>query len=284
MNVPEFQAKWRHTTLTERAAAQSHFIDVCRLVGHETPAEMDPDGRRFTFEKGLTKTGGGGGFADVWYRRHFGWEYKKPGEDLEKAYRQLKLYAEALENPPLLIVSDIQRIVVHTNFTNTTTETHEIALDELDDKLAILRNAFYEPDALKPGTTTDKVTEAAAARFGKLAAALHGRGVEPHRAAHFLVQMLFCLFAEDVGLLRRGLFTDLLALGAQRPDATDAELKKRTLTNLYNAHPAWLANLHAALDRAVWDAYGWDDPDPATVPEDEILARLLALNEDRAGA
>jgi hypothetical protein len=51
-------------------------------------------------------------------------------------------------------------------------------------------------------------------------------------------------------------------------------LKKRTLTNLYNARPAWLVNVHAALDRAVWVAYGWDDSDPAKVDEDVILARL----------
>jgi type II restriction/modification system DNA methylase subunit YeeA len=63
--------------------------------------------------------------------------------------------------------------------------------------------------------------------------------------------------------------------------ATEAELKKRTLTNLYNARPQWLRNAHAALDRAVWDAYGWDDPDPATVEEDTILSRLLALNLER---
>ena len=68
------------------------------------------------------------------------------------------------------------------------------------------------------------------------------------------------------------------------PDgASDAELKKRTLTNLYNARPTWLANAHAALDRAVWAAYGWDDPDPAIVDEDVILGRLLALNQQRAG-
>jgi hypothetical protein len=64
--------------------------------------------------------------------------------------------------------------------------------------------------------------------------------------------------------------------------ATEAELKKRTLTNLYNARPTWLANLHAALDRAVWTAYGWDDPDPTLTGEDAILGRLLALNGERA--
>ncbi|MDP9362880.1 MAG: hypothetical protein M3Q10_01395 [Chloroflexota bacterium] len=64
--------------------------------------------------------------------------------------------------------------------------------------------------------------------------------------------------------------------------AGPAELKARTLTNLYNQRPAWLANLHAALDRAVWSAYGWED-DPAATDDEAILARLLALNLDRAG-
>lgn len=67
------------------------------------------------------------------------------------------------------------------------------------------------------------------------------------------------------------------------PGSTPAELKQRTLTNLYNQRPAWLAHLHARLDRAVWAAYGWDDPDPAVVAEETILARLLALNLARAG-
>ncbi len=64
--------------------------------------------------------------------------------------------------------------------------------------------------------------------------------------------------------------------------ASEAELKKRTLTNLYNQRPSWLQHAHAALDRAVWAVYGWDDPVPAEVEEDTILARLLALNLERA--
>ncbi|MDP9359315.1 MAG: hypothetical protein M3R02_29325 [Chloroflexota bacterium] len=68
------------------------------------------------------------------------------------------------------------------------------------------------------------------------------------------------------------------------PEGADAAtLKKRTLTNLYNDRPTWLGHAHARLDRAVWAAYGWDDPDPATTAEDTILARLLALNLERAG-
>jgi hypothetical protein len=66
--------------------------------------------------------------------------------------------------------------------------------------------------------------------------------------------------------------------------ASEAELKKRTLTNLYNQRPTWLQRAHAAPDRAVWAAYGWDDPGPAAVDEDTILARLLVLNGERADA
>jgi len=57
----------------------------------------------------------------------------------------------------------------------------------------------------------------------------------------------------------------------------ESELKKRTLTNLYNARPAWLDNLHRALDEAVASAYGWEWP----LSDDEILRRLFELNQQR---
>jgi hypothetical protein len=60
-----FVAKWQDNTLKERAAAQEHFIDLCRLVGHPTPSEDDPTGERFTFEAGADKLGGKQGWADV---------------------------------------------------------------------------------------------------------------------------------------------------------------------------------------------------------------------------
>lgn len=57
--------------------------------------------------------------------------------------------------------------------------------------------------------------------------------------------------------------------------------KQRTLTNLYNAHPAWLAHTHQALDAAVAATYGWADQGPE-MAEEEILRRLLALNLERS--
>jgi hypothetical protein len=63
----------------------------------------------------------------------------------------------------------------------------------------------------------------------------------------------------------------------------EMQLAKRTLTNLYNERPAWLAQAHAALDAAVAAAYGWTDW-ASSMDDDEILRRLLVLNRDRAAA
>lgn len=57
-----------------------------------------------------------------------------------------------------------------------------------------------------------------------------------------------------------------------------AILKERTLTNLYNQRPSWLAKAHEDLDRAVAAAYGW----PEDIAIEDALARLLALNLERA--
>ena len=78
----------------------------------------------------------------------------------------------------------------------------------------------------------------------------------------------------------RGVGTVLYPRLEPRDADCAANLKKRTLTNLYNERPAWLANAHAKLDAAVAAAYGW----PADMSEDEILSRLLALNHERAAA
>ena len=109
MTPYEFINKWRASALKERSASQEHFIDLCRLLGEPTPAEADPTGETYCFERGARKDTGGDGWADVWKRHHFAWEYKGHRADLDAAFGQLRQYALALENPPLLIVSDMQR-------------------------------------------------------------------------------------------------------------------------------------------------------------------------------
>jgi type II restriction/modification system DNA methylase subunit YeeA len=223
----QFVAKWRHATLKERSAVQEHFIDLCRLVGHPTPAEADPKGEWFTFEAGASKLSGGQGWADVWKKGSFAWEYKGKHADLDKAYRQLLQYREALQNPPLLIVSDINRILIHTNFTNTVKRVYEITLDDLltPEGYRRLHSVFYAPETLRAPQTTQQVTEAAAREFARLADLLRRWGEEPHPIAHFLIRLLFCLFAEDVGLLPGGLFSRLIEQTRTNSAAFTRQLK-----------------------------------------------------------
>ena len=105
MTPHAFIAKWRDATLKERSAAQEHFLDLCRLLDEPTPAEADPTGATYCFERGARKDTGGDGWADVWKRHCFAWEYKGQRANLDAAFAQLRQYALALENPPLLIVS-----------------------------------------------------------------------------------------------------------------------------------------------------------------------------------
>ncbi|MHB0981095.1 MAG: class I SAM-dependent DNA methyltransferase [Thermoleophilia bacterium] len=208
-----FARKWIGSTRTERAAAQEHFIDICRMLGVPTPNEADPTGDEYAFEKGAGKVEGGDGFADVWKRGCFAWEYKGKRKDLGAAYRQLLQYREALDNPPLLVVCDLYRFEVHTNFTNTPAVVHRFTLDDLlensGEPLRVLRAVMEHPDDLRPGKTRDELTAEAAEQFASLAERLRGRGHEARAVAHFLNKLLFCLFAEDAGLLPRGLIRRL---------------------------------------------------------------------------
>lgn len=208
----QFVSKWSKADLSERSAYQQHFLDLCDLLGQPKPTEADPDGAWYTFERGVRKTTGGDGWADVWMRGHFGWEYKGKHKNLDAAYQQLNLYREALENPPLLVVCDLDRIEIHTNFTGTVAKVHAFDLRSLSEpvNLEVLRKLFTDPHALRPDQTAIGVTEVAAGQFGQLADGLRQRGVPAPDAAHFLMKLMFCYFAEDVGLLPKDLFSGLL--------------------------------------------------------------------------
>ena len=220
MTPGAFIAKWRASELKESSAAQEHFIDLCRLLDEPTPAEGDPTGEHYCFERGARKDTGGDGWADVWKRHHFAWEYKGKHANLDAAFNQLRQYALALENPPLLIVSDMARFRIRTNWTNSVSETHEFTLDDLTD--AAIRDklkwAMSDPERLQPGETRQTLTERAAATFATLAQSLRERGHEPQAVAHFVNRLVFCMFAEDVGLLPDNMFTRMLGHARQQPD------------------------------------------------------------------
>ena len=220
MTPHAFITKWRASALKERSASQEHFIDLCHLLDEPTPADADPSGETYCFERGARKDTGGDGWADVWKRHHFAWEYKGQRADLDAAFDQLRQYSLALENPPLLIVSDMVRFRIRTNWTNSVSRTHEFELDDLADAATRdrLKWAFSDPDRLRPGETRQSLTERVAASFASVAQALRERGHDPQAVAHFVNRLVFCMFADDVGLLPDHMFTRMLRHALPAPE------------------------------------------------------------------
>ena len=268
MTPEHFIKKWTAADLSERSAAQQHFLDLCALLGESAPAEADPTGEAYTFEKGGKTAVGGHGWADVWKKGAFAWEYKGPGKDLNAAYLQLKKYADMLENPPLLITSDTKRIEIYTNFTSTVKRVHVIELADLADgaKRELLKHAFSNPEKLRPGITRLMVTRDAAEQFSELAHHLQAKGFEPQRVAHFLNRLIFCMFAEDVGLLPNQIFTKLATASVAHPESFEA--------NARQLFAGMAKGGDVAFEVIDWFNGGLFDDD-ATLPLDEAELKIV---------
>ena len=232
-SLADFVHRWKINALSESSAAQSHFNDLCDVLDQPHPTDVDPTGERFTFEKPVSKIYGGKGYADVWLRDHFAWEYKANGKhkhkDLKAAYKQINDYREDLLNPPLLVVCDLIHFEVHTNFNLTSKRVYAFSLDDLNRNeitatcplppLEVLRALFGDYNVLRPERTDAFVTEEAAKVFSRLAERLE---IEKRsltdtpintrvEIAHFLMRLLFCLFADAIGLLPDRVFRRLIA-------------------------------------------------------------------------
>jgi type II restriction/modification system DNA methylase subunit YeeA len=227
IDLLNFVRKWNASQHAERGFAADHFRDLCEVLEVSHPTDSDEIGASYTYEKRVAKAGTGEqGYADVWKRGFFAWEYKSKGGDLKKAYKQLNEYREGLDNPPLLVVCDFVRFEVHTNFENLPSRTYAFTLDDLLvprdtatcalPPLEVLRHVFGDFNQLRPGVASARVTEAAATDFLRLAQRLESeKAAAPTRPgkeeiAHFLMRLVFCLFADSVGLLPRHTFRELV--------------------------------------------------------------------------
>ena len=219
MRAEEFITKWKNSDLNEDEGAKPHFIGLCQVLGVPEPSTTRADG--YSFERHVKKTSGQRGYADVWKKGCFAWEYKSPGKDLREAMVQLKQYASDLENPPLLIVSDMRRIEVHTNWTNMVQEKHVLELEQLTDARLVqkLKWAFDSGtvEQLKPTRSANATTEEVAEKFVRIAQNLRDQKHDPEKVAHFINRMVFCMFAEDVDLLPKKLFQRMLEASLARP-------------------------------------------------------------------
>lgn len=271
----QFIAKWQAAELKERSAAQEHFIDLCRLLGEPTPAEADPNGDWYCFERGASKAAGGEGWADVWKRDHFAWEYKGRRKDLGAALAQVQQYGLALENPPLLVVCDLNRFRLVTNWTNSISQVHEIGLEDLRDAAIRqkLKWAMSDPERLRPGKTRQLLTEEAAAEFARLAQRLRERRHAPENVAHFINRLVFCMFAEDVGLLPNRMFSRMLEHTRHEPGEFQS-----LASNLF---AAMKDGGRIGFERVEWFNGGLFDDDralPLEKPEIELTLRAAALD------
>jgi type II restriction/modification system DNA methylase subunit YeeA len=251
MTAADFKKKYGRYTGKETSGYQAHFEDLCRMLGQATPIDADPSGADFfCYQKRVVKDAElfemhetpdaseptERGFADVWKKGCFAWEYKGKKKNLDEAYKQLLRYRESLLNPPLLVVCDFDRYIVRTNFNGTVQETHEFTNAEIDrpENLRILRALFSEPEFLKPQRTTAQVTEKVAGQIAAVAKSLQSReSVELAdaksrkevnvaqkknlRIARFINRLVFCMFAEDTGLLPKNLFTEILKSSLPEP-------------------------------------------------------------------
>jgi type II restriction/modification system DNA methylase subunit YeeA len=210
LTAEQFVQRWEKNTLNEQQGAHLHFLDLCNLLEEMPPSAETSD--FYGFEKAAAKNDGRKGRADVWKKGFFAWEYKAPNGDLKAAFQQLQRYTTALENPPLLVVSDMRIIKIYTNFNNTVQKEYNFELHDLvsPEKRQLLKNIFCDPEQLNPSLTQDEITEEFAEEFAELAQQLRDQKFNPIEVAHFLNRVLFCLFAQDIELLEKNLFSNVL--------------------------------------------------------------------------
>ena len=224
MQPEAFVAKWRNINFGEKQASQEMFLDICALVEHPTPV-VHGDRDAFTLEKRVPN-----GAADAYLEGHFVWEFKGSDADLDAAMNQALRYQVYLGTPPLLIVSSFRTIRIRTNFPGMVTVLHEIPVAELDqpENLAMLRRVFHAPDEFRVNYTLEQATEDTAKLFQAIVTDMERHSDDLEKLARYLNQIVFCLYAEDAGLLPRNLFSGILREHNHAPATFD-----RAVRNLF---------------------------------------------------
>ncbi len=220
MDPDVFITKWKNVDFGEKQASQEMFLDICALVGHPTPVEYG-DKDAFTFEKWVP-----GGFADAYLEGCFGWEFKGSDDDLAAALNQLLRYQVHLKTPPLLIVSSFRTIRIQTNFPGMETVRHEIPVAELNQpaQLRKLQWAFFSPAEFRPNRTVDAVTKETADLFQAIVVDMEQHTADSERLARYLNQIVFCLYAEDAGLLPGSPFSQVVHQHYRNPPVFDSAI------------------------------------------------------------
>jgi hypothetical protein len=241
LSPAQFIAKWNKASGSERANYQLFITGLCDLIGVEQPdpARDDTRDNAYVFERRVQFAHGDGGeslgFIDCYKRDAFVLEAKKikAGPNATKTFDSAMLrargqgeqYARALPaaegRPPFVIVVDVGRAIeLYAEFSRTGAtytpfpdpRTHRVLLADLERAEVRERLALIWRDAmsLDPTRASARVTREVASHLAQVARSLEKAGHHAQKVAGFLTRSLFSMFAEDVGLLPKRAFVDLL--------------------------------------------------------------------------
>ncbi len=223
--------RWRTSTLGEKQAFQTWFLEFCDALGVEKPG---PDfGDDYCFEKTVRvlndRGDGTPNFIDCWKAGHVAVEAKAGASDqndvlVRKAFKQVSQYvaAEPGAIPPYLMVVDVPReLIVWDRWSGRFGDFpagHRIPLATLADRprdIELLHDILTRPHVRDPRSKAQQVTKEIAGKLAQLASVLENRGHDAEQVARFLMRCVFCCFAEDVGLLPKDLFKRTLESARQ---------------------------------------------------------------------
>ena len=239
--VEAFIVRWQSAGGSERANYQLFITELCELLGlpKPEPAKAEAQDNAYVFERRVTFRHGDGsssnGYIDCYRRATFILEAKQTrlAEDqgkvfddaLLRARSQAENYARALPagegRPPFLIVVDVGNVIeLYAEFSRSGAtytpfpdpRSHRIRLADLRDEAIRqrLKAVWLDPLGLDPATASAKVTREIAAHLADVAKSLEAAGHAAETVAGFLTRCLFSMFAEDVQLIPKASFTDLL--------------------------------------------------------------------------
>lgn len=260
MHLPDFIARWTASGASERANKDSFLRDLCDVLGvpHPDPKTGDRARDSYVFEADAVLPHAGGavtvGKMDLYRAGAFVLEAKQgsnPGSAavgtakrgspawniaMRDAFGQALGYTRTLAAPPpFVIVADIGHCFdLYATFDGTTdyrpfpdAQRSRLFLPDLERHRDTLRTVWLEPHALDPAKQKVRVTREVAAHIAELSAELEDAGHPPELVAKFLMRALFTMFAEDVGLLKEGMFTEALATRwCPKPDLFPREVEQ----------------------------------------------------------
>ena len=238
MTAEQFIAHWKGNKMNEKSGAQQYFSDLCDLLDVDKPRNA----AEYCYERDAKKASGGMGWADVWKRGCFSWENKKPGARPQRRpdmqltrLRPVNWETRRCSSSP---TGNASSFIPPSP--DTPTNRREIRIEELADPGTRQLTALGLHRSRKScgrRSRAPPLTEEAAGHFASHRQVDAGTAAwTAMRVAHFLVQCLFCMFAEDEGLLHEGTTEDRnIFTGILKSAGKDPERARTRIASLFTA-------------------------------------------------